>query len=124
MKLAHLDVLDGCPLVIKTSAVRMILVSSYALGDSYATVQANKLAEVVMTAADYTLTGTSARTLTVASGKTAPLTAAAPGGDSHLVFTDGGSRVLWVTDETNNPTGAIGVTVTFPGVSYTFPQPV
>ena len=55
---------------------------------------------------------------------TPALSAAATGADAHIAFTDGASRVLWVTDETSNPTGAIGATATFPGPTYTSAQPV
>lgn len=123
-KFAHSDVLDGGPLVIKNSATKMLLISGYTLGDSYANVQAAKLAEVTMTSSDFGLSGSSNRTLTVASGKTAALTAAATGSDAHVAFTDGVSRVLWVTDETGNPTASIGATYNFAAPTYTSAQPV
>ena len=125
-KFAHSDVLDGGLLAIKNGCTKMQLLSQYTFGDSYATVQAAKLAEAVMTSADYTLSSSgNNRVLTVAAGKTAALTAAATGTDSHIAFCDG-TRVLWVTDETTNPTMAIvGAIVTFPpALTYTSPQPV
>jgi len=124
-KQAHPDVLDGGLLAIKNGATKMLLISSYTAGDSYATVQAAKLAEAAMTSADFTLSSSgSNRVLTVASGKTAALTAAATGSDAHIAFTDGSSRVLWVTDETANPTAAIGATYNFAAPTYTATQPV
>ena len=124
MKFAHADVQDGTLLAIKNGATRMLLVSAYAAGDSYATVQANKLCEMVMAPADYTISSSAtSRVLSVASGKQAALTAAATGSDAHLVFTDGAARVLWVTDETGNPTGAVGAIYTFPAPTFTCPQP-
>lgn len=124
MKFSHADALDGVLLAVKNNATKMLLISSYTAGDSYAAVQAAKLGEVTMTAADYTLSSSgNNRVLTVAAGKTATLTAAATGSDAHIAFCDA-TRVLWVTDETSNPTGAIGATATFPGPTYTSTQPV
>lgn len=123
-KFVHSDVLDNGPALIKSACTKMLLIASYSFGASYAAVQAAKLAEVTMTPGDFTLAsdGTN-RALTVASGKTATLSAPATGTDSHIAFTDGSSRVLWVTDDTANPTGNSGATVNFPGVVYTAQQP-
>lgn len=122
-KFVHADILDGGLLAIKNGATKMQLISTYTAGDSYATVQAAKLAEVTMTSADFVLSSSgNNRALTVASGKTAALTAAATGSDAHIAFCDG-SRVLWVTDETGNPTGAIGATYNFAAPTYTANQP-
>ena len=123
-KFVHADVLDNGPALIKSACTKMLLLSSYAFGASYAAVQAAKLAEVTMSPGDFTL-GTDAnnRTLSVAPGKTATLAVAATGTDSHIAFTDGSARVLWVTDDTANPTGNAGATVNFPGVIYTVQQP-
>jgi hypothetical protein len=123
-KFAHADVLDGGPALIKSAATKMLLISAYTAGDSYAAVVAAKLAEVTMTSADYTHSSSgNNRVLTVASGKTALLTVAATGTDSHVAFTDGTSRVLWVTDDTTNGSGSIGATATFGGPTYTANQP-
>lgn len=124
-KWAHADVLDQGPNLIKTAAVRMLLLSGYAAGDSYGTVQAAKLAEVVMTSSDFTLANSgSNRTCTVAGGKSAVASAAASGTpDLHIAFTDGTSRVLWVTDETSNQAVPLGATVNFPSPVYTAQQP-
>lgn len=123
-KYAHPDALDGGLLFLKNNITKMLLVSNYTLGDSYATVQAAKLTEVTMTSTDFTLASSgNNRTLTVATGKTSTLTAAATGSDAHIAFTDGTARVLWVTDETSNPTGSIGSLVTFSGPVFTTQQP-
>lgn len=124
-KFAHSDLLDQGPTLIKTACVRMQLISAYTAGDSYATVQANKLCEAVMVSTDFALASSGAnRTLTVAAGKTSTLAVAATGSDAHIAFTDGAARVLWVTDETSNPTAVVGAAVTFPGPVYTTAQPV
>lgn len=124
-KFCHSDVLDQGINLIRTAGVRLQLLSQYTAGDSYATVQGNKLCESVVSSADMGLSSSgSSRVLTLAAGKTATLTVAATGTDSHIAVTDGSARVLWVTDETTNPSGPIGSTVTFPALTCTVTQPV
>lgn len=48
MKYAHSDILDGGLTALKTTATRMLLVKTYASGDSYATVTGNQLGSVTM----------------------------------------------------------------------------
>lgn len=118
-------VLDNGLNDIKNNATKMLLVSAYSAGDSYATVVANKLAEVTMTGTDYTLSSSgSNRVLTTAAGKSAQATASASGTpDLHIAFTDGSSNVVWVTDETSNQAITSGNTVNFPQLTYTSNQP-
>ena len=52
-KYAHPDVLDNGPNYIKSNCNKMALISSYAFGDSYATVNGRILAEVAMTSGDF-----------------------------------------------------------------------
>lgn len=126
-KFAHPDVLDGGLNVIKNSANSMRLITAYTAGDSYSTVNAASIAAVAMTSTDYALGNgaSSARTLTVASGKSA--TASAGSGATpnlHIAFVDtAGSRVLWVTDETTDQVVTSGNTVNFPAPVYTSSQP-
>lgn len=124
-KFAHADVLDGGLNAIKNVATKMILVSTYAAGDSYATIQTNKLAEASMSSTDYTLSSSGInRVLTTAAGKTGVASAGASGTpDLHIAFTDGASKVLWVTDETSNQAIISGNTVNFPQLTYTSNQP-
>lgn len=124
-KWANADVLDGGMNAIKTAATKMILVSAYSAGDSYATVQTNKLAEATMANADFVLSSSgSNRVLTTAAGKNAVASASATGSpDLHIVFTDGASKVLWATDETSNQAITSGNTVNFPQLTYTSNQP-
>lgn len=122
-KWLHADVLDQGPNYIKQNCTRLLLLSQYTLGDSYATVDGNKIAQVTMANADFTL-GTSGndRTLTTASGKSANATAAATGTpDLHFAFVDPtNSKVLWVTHETSNPTSvALGQACNFPSLVLT-----
>lgn len=124
-KFAHADVLDGGLNAIKLVATKMILVSAYSPGDSYATVQANKLAEVTMASADFVLSASGAnRLLTTAAGKTAVASAGASGSPNlHIAFTDGSAKVLWVTDETSDQAITSGNTINFPQLTYTSNQP-
>lgn len=118
-------VLDNGLNDIKNTATKMLLISAYSAGDSYATVVAAKLAEADMVSGDYTLGSSgSNRTLTTASGKTATATAGASGTpDLHIAFTDGSANVIWVTDETTNQPITIGNIISFPSLVYTANQP-
>ena len=124
-KYAHHDVLDNGPTYIKTNCNKIALISSYAVGDSYATVNGKILAEATMASGDFTL-GTSGndRTLTTAAGKQ-DASANAGGAASHIAFVDTvNSKVLWVTEETSGQTIVLGNPVTFPSLVYTAKQPV
>ena len=126
-KWAHPDVLDNGLNYIKTNCNKMALISSYAAGDSYATVNGRILAEATMTSTDFTLgTSGSDRTLTTAAGKS-DASANASGGSAtnHLAFLDTlNSKVLWVTEETSGQAITIGNPVNFPSLVYTSKQPV
>jgi hypothetical protein len=118
-------VLDNGLNDIKNTATKMLLISAYTAGDSYATVVAAQLAEATMTSGDYTLASSgSNRTLTTASGKSGTATATASGTpDLHIAFTDGSANVIWVTDETTNQPITSGNTINFPQIVYTSNQP-
>lgn len=124
-KFAHADVLDGGLNGIKNVATKMILVSAYTAGDSYATIQTNKLAEATMASTDFVLSSSgSNRVLTTAAGKSAVASASATGTpDLHIAFTDGTAKVLWVTDETSNQAITSGNTVNFPQLTFQSNQP-
>lgn len=118
--------LDGGLLVIKNTATKMLLISNYAVGNSYATVVGNIVASVAVSGVDFTTSGVdgASRVLTTAI-KTATATAAAPiGNDLHIAFTDGTSSVLWVTDEITNQAIILGNTINFPAITHTVTQPV
>ena len=125
-KYAHADVLDGGLNAIRLVATQMLLLDAYIIGDSYATVVGNKLAEVTMDATDpttdYVLSGAdaAARVLTTAVKSS---TASATGAAAAIAFTDGVSKVLWVTTETSGQTVTLGNTVNFPALTYTSGQP-
>lgn len=126
-KFAHADVLDNGPAYIKANCNKVALISSYAIGDSYATVNGRILAEVAMAAADFTLASSgNDRTLTTAAGKQ-DASANASGGSAtnHIAFVDTvNSKVLWVTEETSGQAITAGNPVTFPSLVYTAKQPV
>lgn len=125
-KFAHANVLDNGLNYIKTNCTKIALISSYTLGDSYATVNAAILAEATMASADFTL-GSSGnnRTLTSAAGKQ-DTSANVTGGSTtnHIAFLNvAGSEVLWVTEETSGQVVTAGNPVNFPSLVYTSNQP-
>lgn len=126
-KYAHPDVLDNGPAYIKANCTKMALISSYAFGDIYATVNGRILADVAMSSTDFTL-GNSGndRALTTASGKQdAAANASGGGATNHIAFLDvTNSKVLWVTEETTGQDITAGNPVTFPSLVYTAKQPV
>ena len=121
---AHADVLDGGLNAIKNGATRMLLVSSYATTDTYATANTNKLAEVTMATGDFTLSTSGANRVLTTAAKSATATATVAGGSNlHFVFTNGVDKILWATDETSNQAITSGNTVNFPALTYTSNQP-
>jgi hypothetical protein len=125
-KYAHADVLDGGLNAIKNNALRMLLLKAYSAADSYATVTANAICSVTVSATDFTLSNGSggARVLTVSakSGTASANSSAAP--NLHIAFTDNVGKVLWVTDETSDQVVTSGNTINFPTLTYTSGQPV
>lgn len=116
------SVLDGGLNAIKNVAIKMLLINNYSAGDSYATVVGNAVATATMSSTDFTLGGTTTRTLTTAT-KSAVATANSVSGDHHIAFTDGSAKVIWVTDETGEASVTSGDTVNFPAITYTSAQP-
>ncbi|MFM8899150.1 MAG: hypothetical protein ACKOF9_04270 [Burkholderiales bacterium] len=118
--------LDGGLDYLAANATRMLLVSNYTAGDSYATVLANSVAEATMAPGDYTKSSSGLnRLVTTAAGKSATASAgtgATP--DSHIAFTNGSNAVIYVTDETTNQVVIVGNTVNFPQLTYRSDQPV
>ena len=126
-KYAHPDVRDNGINYIKTNCNKIALISSYAVGDSYATVNGRILADVAMTSTDFTLSSSgNDRVITSAAGKQ-DSAANASGGSAtnHIAFLDTvNSKVLWVTQETSGQVINSGNPVTFPSLTYTVQQPV
>lgn len=124
-KWAHADVLDNGINHIKNNAVRMFLIKAYAAGDAYATVIANALnAGVVMASGDFTVSSSgNNRQLVTATKSQASNASSGAGPDLHFAFTDGASKVLWVTDESTNVVVTSGNTINFPALTYLANQP-
>lgn len=125
-KFAHAQVLDNGLNYIKNNCNKIALISSYSVGESYATVNAKILAEATMTTGDFTLAASgNNRTLTSAAGKS-DTAANATGGSAtnHIAFLNTtGSEVLWVTEETSGQVVTAGNPVNFPSLVYTSNQP-
>lgn len=125
-KYAHQQVLDNGLNYIKTNCNKVALISSYTIGDSYATVTGRILAEATMASTDFTLASSgNNRTVTSAAGKS-DTAANATGGSAtnHIAFLNTtGSEVLWVTEETTGQVVTIGNPVNFPSLVYTAQQP-
>jgi len=124
-KWAHPDTLEGGLLSLKNNTNRIVLISAYAKGDSYATVMGNKLAEAAMTPADFALStiGDGARRVTSAA-KTSSATATVVGADLGFAWVDTATqRVLYVTDESTDMPVTAGNGINFPALSYTSSQP-
>jgi hypothetical protein len=104
-KQLHADVLDGSLNAIRNVATKMMLISGYNAGDSYATVTAAALATVTVAPTDFTLASAgSNRTLTTAT-KSATATAASPAIVATRAATGGSTTTLvdstqaWATND-------------------------
>lgn len=125
-KFVSIAVLDGGLLALKNGATKMLLLKSYAVNDSYATVMAASVASVDMVPGDFAITGAAgaSRVVTVAAKSLVPATASSGASpDLHIAFTDGVSEVFLVTDETSNQEIINGNDVNFPSITYTSSQP-
>ena len=125
-KWASAAFLDGGIDYLKATATKLQLVKAYAAGDSYATVQGNKLAEVTMASADFAKSSSGTNRVLTSAAKPAGGNATASsvaGNDLHLVFTDGAAAVIYATDETTDQVITSGNPVDFPALSYTSNQP-
>ena len=125
-KYAHQDVLDQGIKYIKDNAVQQLLLKAYTIADSYATVLANSVCVVPMAGADYTLTGADAADRLLTTGSKTGTADASSGvnPDLHIAFTDGFSKVLWVTDEITDQEIVVTAPVVFPILIYTSKQPI
>lgn len=129
----HADVLDNGLNYIKNNCNRVLLLKSYAAGDSYATVNGAgvKVAQADLVTGDFTLSNgaASARTITAAiNGKAAgnALLGTVNGTDNmRIAFVDtANSKVLWVVEETTDQSITLGNPVTFAGnPTHTSNQP-
>lgn len=124
-KWANFSVLEQGPNLVKISCTKMLLISTYHFGDSYATVVANKLAEVSMVSSDFVFsTIGNNRILTAASKNTTATATSSVNPDLHIAYTNGVDTVYWVTDEISNMQVILGNGVTFPTIVWVSQQPV
>lgn len=122
------EFLDGGFTAFKANVNKMILLKSYATSDDFTAVNVtNNLAQVAVTAADFTVAGANAapRVMTSAVKNDVDVTASATGTpDLHVAFVDTvNSKVYWVTDETSNQPITAGNKVNFPALTCTNQQP-
>jgi hypothetical protein len=110
---------------VKTNASKIFVLKAYAAGDSSATITTNKLAEVAVTSADYTLSNSgNNRVLTVAAKSTSNSTATlAAGSDLHVAHVDASGNALWVTNETTDQAVTTGNPFDIPSHAITANQP-
>jgi len=122
----HPDALDNGLAYIRANATRMVLISSYAIGDSYATVVGRILAEADIDSSDMTLASSgNNRTLTIAGQTDSSANANGGGADSHVaLLDDANSKVLEVTEETAAQSVIAGNPVNIAGFVLTATQPV
>ena len=128
-KYLHPDVIDnGLQHVIDQAAgnVDMLLLSTYAMADSYATVAGNAVSTINMVGGDFTIatSGTYDRKLTVAE-KTGTASSSAASPDLHIAIVDvTNTKVLAVTDETSDQNITSGNPLTVPTFDIVVNQPI
>lgn len=122
----HPDCLDGGLSYVRTNCNRLALISSYTVGESYATVNGNILADAAMTTSDLVLGSSgSNRTLTVAGKTDSAANANGGGANNHVALLDTvNSKVLYVTEEVEKQTIVSGNAVAIAGFVITKTQPV
>ena len=123
---AHADVLENGPAYVKANATKIMLVSTYAFGDSYATVVANKISEAAVTSANWTWSASgNDRVLTSTDNLTGSVAAASAAGPSnHYAVVDAtNSKVLYVTEEGSDQPITSGNPITLKSVVIKATQP-
>lgn len=123
---AHADVLENGPAYVKANATKIMLVSTYAFGDSFATVVANKISEAAVTSANWTWSASgNDRVLTSTDNLTGSVAAASAAGPSnHYAVVDAtNSKVLYVTEEGSDQPITSGNPITLKSVVIKATQP-
>lgn len=121
MKYLHPDVLDNGPALIKSSAIRALLIP---LGTSnYSQAVNTALLTATVSTSDFTLSSEgTGRKLVFGGAVDEATTSIALSNDLHVAFTDGSSRLLWV--EGIKPSVVIGgQSYSLPSLSVISPQP-
>lgn len=118
------NVLDSGINYIVNNSERMVVLSAYTFGDSYAVVTGNILAAVAVTSGNFTVSSSGNNRQVQNSAGLQDASADATGTSSHFAFlNDTGTEVVWVTDETSLQTITAGNPVNFPQLTYTSNQP-
>lgn len=123
---AHSDVLENGPAFVKANATKILLISAYTFGDTYATVNAAKLSEASVTTASWTWSASgNDRVLTSTDNLTGSVAAASAAGPSnHYAVVDAAnSKVLYVTEEGSDQPITSGNPITFKSMVYKAGQP-
>lgn len=117
-------VLDNGLNQIKNNAIRLLVLNNYTVGDSYATVVAAKLAEVVVAPGDFVISSSGMnRLITTAVKNAVAVTANSSSPDLHFAFTNNVDKVYWVTDETTDRALLSGDQINIPALTYQANQP-
>ena len=123
---AHADVLENGPAYVKANATKILLISAYAFGDSFATVVANTISEAAVTTANWTWSASgNDRVLTSTDNLTGSVAAASAAGPSnHYAVVDAtNSKVLYVTEEGSDQPITLGNPITLKSVVIKATQP-
>lgn len=123
---AHADVLENGPAYVKANATKIMLVSTYAFGDSYATVVANKISEAAVTSANWTWSASgNDRVLTSTDNLTGSVAEASADGTTtqYVVLDATNSKVLYSTEEGSDQPITSGNPVTLNSVVIKATQP-
>lgn len=123
---AHADVLENGPAYVKANATKILLISAYTFGDSFATVDAAKLSEAAVTTANWTWSASgNDRVLTSTDNLTGSVAAASAAGPSnHYAVVDAtNSKVLYVTEEGSDQPITSGNPITLKSVVIKATQP-
>ncbi len=123
---AHADVLENGPAYVKANATKIMLVSTYAFGDSYATVVANKISEAAVTTANWTWSASgNDRVLTSTDDLPGSFAAASADGTTtqYVVLDATNSKVLYATEEGSDQSITLGNPIMLNSVVITATQP-
>ena len=126
-KFVNSKVLDFGIDYLRLNCNKVVLVATYAITDTFATVNTTPLADVSgLVPADFVIASSgNNRTLTAASKTDTAANVAGGGIGNHIIYLNTvGSEILWATPETSGQAVVAGNSVTFPSLVYTAVQPV
>jgi len=126
-KFVNSKVLDFGIDYIRLNCNKVVLVATYAITDTFATVNTAPLADVTgLLPADFVIASSgNNRTLTSASKTDTAANSSGGGAGNHIVYLNTtGSEILWATQDASGQAVVTGNPVTFPSLVYTSVQPV